>query len=91
MTEWKPFCVLPELDHPFHITYGSDAEPNPPVLRTHIRELPYGRVYLQRQDGSEWKDVTLANAFWIIRYCKWRYATDTSATTAAESPSPNTP
>lgn len=87
MSEWRLFDdgQLPELDRPFHVKYGSDAEPNPAVLRTH-REQPYGLAYLQRQDGSEWKDVNSANAGWIVRYCKWRYATDTAATTAAASP-----
>ena len=93
MTEWKSFndSELPELDRPYHITYGSDEVQNSSVYRTH-REPGTILPYLQRQEGSEWKDVSWPNAGWIVRYCKWRYATTT--TTESSSPSPkdgNTP
>lgn len=94
MSEWKPFDFddgeLPELDRPYHITYGSDAELNSPVYRTH-RDKPYGIAYLQRQEGAEWKDVSWPNACWIVKNCKWRYADNTAATTQAANPALDTP
>lgn len=70
--EWKHFKVeSPELDRPFHIKYGDNPEPSPSILRIH-RDPPH-LPWLQRQDGSEWVDVNMANAAWIVRNSEWRY------------------
>ena len=70
--EWKHFKVeSPELDRPFHIKYGDNSESNPSILRIH--QEPSHLPWLQRQNGSEWVDVNMANAAWIVRNSEWRY------------------
>lgn len=88
MPEWKSLGgrERPKLDRPFHIKYGSNAEPSSCILRVH-QEL-YELAHLQRQDGSEWIDVGLVNEAWIVRNCEWRYVTNTTATTESSSHSP---